>query len=71
MIGNLRIIRSEGFRALTRELGVAGTVVFMRQFEAGSGNFTEERIAMLTANSVDDIAVRIRKRNSEQSQEQG
>ena len=62
MIGNLNIIRNEGYRALTRELGAAGTIVFLRQFESGSGNYTEERRAMMDENSVDTIAERIRKR---------
>ena len=64
MIGNLNIIRNEGYRALTRELGAAGTIVFLRQFESGSGNYTEERRAMMEENSVDAIAERIRKRNA-------
>ena len=68
MIGNLSVIRNEGYRALTRELGAAGTVVFLRQFENGSGNYTEERRAMLDENSVDAIAERIRKRNAQQAQ---
>jgi len=63
MIGNLNIVRNEGYRALTRELGAAGTIVFLRQFESGSGNYTEERRAMMDENSVDTIAERIRKRN--------
>jgi len=63
MIGNLSIIRSEGYRALTRELGAAGTVVFLRQLETGSGNYTEDRRSMVENNSVDIIADRIRKRN--------
>ena len=62
MIGNLSEIRNGGYRALTRELGVAGTVVFLRQIESGSGNYTEERQALLDENSVDTIAERIRKR---------
>jgi hypothetical protein len=66
MIGNLNVIRNEGYRALTRELGAAGTVVFLRQLENGNGNYTEERRAMMDENSVDKIAERIRKRNAEQ-----
>ena len=68
MIGNLNVIRNEGYRALTRELGAAGTAVFLRQLESGSGNYTEERRTMLNDNSVDAIAERIRKRNAQQSQ---
>ena len=67
MIGNPSVIRNEGYRALINELGAAGTVVFLRQFENGSGNYTEERRAMVERNSVDEIAERIRKRNAQQS----
>jgi hypothetical protein len=69
MIGNLNTIRSEVYRALTRELGTTGAVVFLRQIENGSGNYTEDRRAMLDENSVDVIAERIRERNAQQSQE--
>ena len=68
MIGNLNVIRNEGYRALTRELGAAGAVVFLRQFENGSGNYTEERRTMMDENTVDAIAERIRKRNAQQTQ---
>jgi len=68
MIGNLNVIRTEGYRALTRELGVAGAVVFLRQLENGRGNYTEDRQTMLDENSVDMIAERIRKRNARQAQ---
>jgi len=67
MIGNLNTIRSEGYRALTKELGVAGTVLFLRQFENGSGNYTEDRTMLLKENTVDTIADRIRKRNAQQT----
>jgi len=70
MIGNLNVIRNEGYRALIRELGVAGAVIFMRQFENGSGNYTEDRWAMMDKNSVDVIAERIRIRHRQQSQQE-
>ena len=69
MIGNLNGIRNDGYRALTRELGAAGTVVFLRQFENGSGDYTEERRAKMDENSIDTIAERIRKRNAQQAQQ--
>jgi len=67
MIGNLNAIRNKGYRALTRELGAAGAVVFLRQLENGSGDYTEERQMMMDENSVDTIAARIRKRNAQQA----
>jgi hypothetical protein len=62
MIGNLNTIRSEGYRALTRELGAAGAAQFLRQMENGRGNYTEDRRRMLDENSVDDIVQRIQER---------
>ena len=69
MVGNLNVIRNEGYRALTRELGAAGAAQFLRQFDNGSGNYTEERRAMMDENSVDVIAERIRNRNAQQTQQ--
>ncbi|MDR2546307.1 MAG: hypothetical protein LBC96_02195 [Lachnospiraceae bacterium] len=63
MIGNLSVVRNEGYRVLTQELGAAGAVVFLRQLESGNGNYTEERQGLLEKNTVDTIAERIRKRN--------
>jgi len=60
------MIRNEGYRALINVLGTAGTVVFLRQFESGDGNYTVERHKTMAANSVDTIANRIRKRNESQ-----
>ena len=64
MIGNLSVIRNKGYRALMRELGAAGAAVFLRQFDNGSGNYTEDRRTMMEENSVETIAERIRKRNA-------
>ncbi len=64
MIGNLNTIRSDGYRALARELGAAGAAVFLRQMNNGSGNYTEDRQEILSENSVDKIAERIRNRNA-------
>ena len=65
MIGNLNTIRSEGYRALTRELGAAGAAQFLRQMENGRGNYTDDRRPMLDENSVDDIVKRIQERKAE------
>jgi len=64
MIGNLNTVRINGYRALTRELGTAGAIVFLRQMENGSGNYTEERRAKMVENSVDVIAERIWRRKA-------
>jgi hypothetical protein len=59
---NLNAIREEGFRLLVGGLGAAGTVNFLRQFESGSGNYTEEREKLLDGVTIDEIAERIRRR---------
>jgi hypothetical protein len=64
MVGNLSTIRNEGYRILTQGLGAAGAIVFLRQFENGNGDYTNERRTKLALdeNSVDAIASRIKKR---------
>ena len=59
------MIRQIGFKALIKELGVVGTAVFIRQFENGYGNYTEERDAMLRGIEIDDIVVNIQKRKQQ------
>jgi hypothetical protein len=48
-------IRRKGLTALRRELGRAGMVRFLQQFETGSGNYARERPAWLDRTSLDDI----------------
>ena len=69
MIGNLNVIRNEGYRVLTRELGAAGAAQFLRQLGTGSGNYTEDRFTSREINSVDAIAERIRERNAKTTQQ--
>lgn len=66
MIENISEIRNKGYQALTRELGAAGTAMFLRQIYNGSGNYTEERRAILDATPVDEIMKRIQERNQEE-----
>ncbi|HER20447.1 MAG TPA: hypothetical protein ENO14_05320 [Chromatiales bacterium] len=47
MAANLSELRSRGFRALVDALGWADAVRFLRQFEPGVGNYTEERDSIL------------------------
>ena len=65
MINDLRFIRQEGLKALSNKLGVAGTVLFLRQFENGYGNYTEEREEKLKDITVDDIVSSIKKRKTQ------
>ena len=65
MNSDLSAIRQAGFRALTRELGAAGAVLFIRQFEKGYGNYTEERDDMLKGIMLEDIVASIQERKNE------
>jgi hypothetical protein len=40
-------LRSRGFRALAEALGWANAVRFLRQYDPGSGDYTEERRTLL------------------------
>lgn len=55
-------IRQAGIRALVRELGPAGMLRFMQQFELGSGDYTQERHQWLDGENVQTIAQRIEQR---------
>ena len=50
-------IRVAGLAALTRELGLAGMIRFMQQFEAGRGDYSKDRHQWLDEYTVDDIAL--------------
>ena len=65
-------LRQAGLDALRRELGVAGMVRFLQQFEMGGGNYTAERWQWLAAEAdVQTLTSAIRETTAkgEQSQE--
>jgi hypothetical protein len=47
LITNQSELRDRGFRALVEALGWANAVRFLRQYDSGSGNYTEERRTLL------------------------
>jgi hypothetical protein len=61
---NLAEIRERGFNVLVKELGTIGAINFLRQFENGTGNYTEDREVLLDGITIDDIAERIKRRNA-------
>lgn len=67
MNANLNTIREEGFRVLVDGLGTTGTVTFLRQFDNGSGNYTEEREKLFEGVTIDEIADRIQRRKAQGS----
>ena len=64
---DLAAIREKGFNVLTKELGASGTALFIRQFEAGSGDYTKEREELLKDVTIDDIVASIQNRKKQQS----
>ena len=48
-------IRKTGLEVLTKELGPLGMALFMRQYDKGYGNYTEERNELLKGINVEDI----------------
>ena len=67
MNSNLSVIRQAGFKALTRELGATGTILFIRQFENGYGNYTEERDSILKDITLENIVASIQERKKSTS----
>jgi hypothetical protein len=47
LITNQSELRKRGFRALAEALGWANAVRFLRQYDPGSGDYTEERRTLL------------------------
>jgi len=54
-------IRTIGFEALLRELGPAGAIRFLQQYETGCGNYTRDRHKFLPKMSVEEIGKQIYK----------
>jgi hypothetical protein len=53
-------IRAAGMRALLRDLGPAGLIRFMQQFETGSGDYSVERHGWLPETGAAELARSIR-----------
>jgi hypothetical protein len=52
-------IRTLGFDALIRELGPAGAIRFIQQYESGHGDYTRNRKKLLPKKSVREIGKEI------------
>jgi hypothetical protein len=53
-------IKQLGIRALVRELGPAGMIRFIQQYETGEGDYSEERHKKLAKTDVRALAGKIR-----------
>lgn len=58
-------LNEEAIQLLSRELGVADTARFLRQFTTGTGNYTEERRERLADTSLDEVVEEIKARRDE------
>jgi len=48
-------LRKAGIDILTKELGALGMALFLRQYDAGYGDYTEERDELLKDITIDDV----------------
>ncbi|MBI5525307.1 MAG: hypothetical protein HY897_03165 [Deltaproteobacteria bacterium] len=58
-------LRNRGFNVLVKELGPANALRFLDLYQAGSGNYTEERDRLLGNMTVEQIAEEIKKLRQE------
>jgi hypothetical protein len=54
-------ITQEALALLCKHLGVSNTIRFVNQFTNGSGNYTEERRAMLATMTLEEIIAEIKR----------
>jgi uncharacterized membrane protein YGL010W len=54
-------VTQHAIQVLSREMGVVDTMRFLNQFVTGSGNYTQERDALLQDLSLDEILSEIRR----------
>lgn len=57
-------IRRKGLAALRRELGKAGMIRFLQQFETGTGDYARDRHAWVDGTSLDDIRAAVNGKRS-------
>lgn len=57
-------LNRKGFNALVQTLGYADAIRFIRQFDNGSGNYTQERHQWLDQLTIEDIWADIQQRQS-------
>lgn len=61
-VGLKPALTQDAIRILYRELGVVGTVRFLRQFTGGYGDYAAEREALLGGKSLDELLMEIKER---------
>jgi hypothetical protein len=63
-------LRERGFRALADALGWVNAVRFLRQYDPGAGNYTEERASLLPDDPPESLATEI-ERIQDQARDSG
>ena len=71
IITNHNELRQRGFRALADTLGWVNAVRFIREFDPGSGNYTEERAALLPDWNASRIMAEIERIQNESARGKG
>ncbi len=56
----LEEIRQRGLIALRKELGRAGLIRFLQQFETGSGDYARERHDWVDSMSLEDLVAKVK-----------
>lgn len=65
-------LRRKGFQALVNALGYVDAIQFLRQYDPGEGDYTQERHQWLDQLTLDDFRVYVnRKRDQEPDQNDG
>lgn len=64
-------VTHEAIRVLSREMGVADTMLFLSQFMSGSGNYVEERHALLGNPSVEEFFAEVHRREVLRKEREG
>ncbi len=64
---SLHEIRTIGFEVLLRELGPAGAIRFIQQYETGPGDYTRDRHKILPKKTVREIGEEIKMMKRRQS----
>ena len=67
-VRNPALIRRAGLAALKKELGTVGATYFIRQYNAGQGDYTAERDKLLQGITFDDIISNVRKLDAQNAQ---
>lgn len=62
---SLNQLNEEAIHLLTKELGVADTARFLRQFTTGTGDYTKERRERHADTSLDEVLEKMRERRDE------